>query len=262
MLAEFAQRSARFLLDHGPAQRTGLAWEHVSTGLAPEHSGRWAAVFFDPANYTVWQEGVRATPFLEGMATRAVVFDVPYFGLASAASVRGLVNWGAHDPGVASCARPDDLMSEFLSRFGPYPAMEWIYGFAWPSAERCRRMGEALANAVDVRALAARWLLKERLPDWDLGLIVVSEPHSAIEGLWHGVDPGHPLHGLPSAPCAGEGLRAVYRAVDRLVGDLIHASGTRRSCCSRWVAWGATVRTSQAWCCYRRFSIARPSGAH
>ena len=219
-LANVAGRSARFRLDHGPAQRTGLAWEHVSTGLAPADSGRWAAVSFDPNSYSVWQEGTRAVPFLDGLATRAVVFDAPYFDLARAASVRGLVNWGAHDPGVASSARPDDLLPDFMSRFGPYPAREWIYGFAWHSAERCSAMGEALANAVDLRTRAARWLLADKLPDWDLGLVVVSEPHSAIEGLWHGVDPGHALHGLPSASSAREGLRAVYRAVDRLAGEL------------------------------------------
>jgi predicted AlkP superfamily phosphohydrolase/phosphomutase len=84
-------------------------------------------------------------------------------------------------------------------------------------------MGEALVRATDVRARAARWLLEERLPDWDLALVVVSEPHSAIEGLWHGVDVTHPLHHSPSGIPAGNGLRTVYRAVDRLVGDLAEA---------------------------------------
>ena len=41
-LARLRERSARYLLDHGPAQRSGLAWEHVSTGLSPERAGRWA----------------------------------------------------------------------------------------------------------------------------------------------------------------------------------------------------------------------------
>jgi hypothetical protein len=35
-LAELRGRSARFRLDPGPAQRTGLAWEHVASGLSPE----------------------------------------------------------------------------------------------------------------------------------------------------------------------------------------------------------------------------------
>ena len=58
------------------------------------------------------------------------------------------------------------------------------------------------------------------MPDWDLGIVVVSELHSAIEALWHGVDPSHPLHRHPSAQVAGEGVIEVYKAVDRLVGTL------------------------------------------
>src|SRR5207244_9373173 len=72
----------------------------------------------------------------------------------------------------------------------------------------------------DLRAEATQWLLRERLPEWRMALVVSGELHSATEGLWHGVDPTHPLHNLPSAAPAGEGLVAVYRAVDRLVGKL------------------------------------------
>ena len=222
-IAAFRRESARFRLDHGPAQRTGLAWEHFASGLSPEATGRFAAVTFDPATYSAWQDGVSTAPFAASIDARTVVFDAPYFDLAKAPRVRGVVGWGAHDPGVPLGARPDALASEFHARFGAYPAAQWIYGFAWPSAERCRAMGQALADATDLRARAARWLLAERLPDWQLALVVVSEPHSAIEGLWHGVDADHPLHRLRSAGPAGEGLRAVYRAADRLVSDLSQA---------------------------------------
>jgi len=215
--------SARFLLDHGPAQRTGLAWEHVSSGLSPEAAGRWAAVHFDPATYTVWQEGSRFQPFPARLRSRTVVFDPPYFDLDRAPEVQGFVGWGAHDPGVPLAAQPPELLPELAARFGSYPATEFIYGHVWPSAERARRMGEQLAHATEIRARAARWLLAERLPDWDLALVVASEPHSAIEGLWHGIDANHPLHGLPSAEPARDGLLSVYRAVDRLVGDLAAA---------------------------------------
>jgi predicted AlkP superfamily phosphohydrolase/phosphomutase len=222
-LAALRRRSACFLLDHGPAQRTGLAWEHVSSGLAPEAGGRWAPVCLDPASYAVWQEGTSLTPFPGRLDARTVVFDAPYFDLARAPAVEGIVNWGAHDPGAATGARPAALLSEFEARFGAYPAKDSIYGFVWPSAERCRRTGEVLARAAEVRAQGARWLLGERLPEWDLAMVVTGELHSAIECLWHGVDETHPLHRLPSAGPAGEGLRAVYRAVDRLVGTLIEA---------------------------------------
>src|SRR5205085_2117645 len=130
---------------------------------------------------------------------------------------------GAHDPGIPKVARPKGVLPEFEARFGKYPAEKWLYGVVWSSAERTTEMGEALAQAVSRRAQAARWLLRERLPDWDLALVVVSEPHSAIEGLWHGVDATHPLHRMPSAEPAREGLLNVYRGVDRLVGELSDA---------------------------------------
>ena len=222
-MSRLAASSARFLLDHGAAQRSGLAGEHVATGLSPDAARLWTAVHFDPQTYDVWQEGTRLRPFPADLDCRTVVFDATYFDLDAAPNVRGIVSWGAHDPGVAQAARPANLLAEFNDRFGAYPAPRWIYGFAWPSAENARAMGSDLAHAVDVRAEAAHWLLSERLPDWDLALVAVSEPHSVIEALWHGVDPTHPLHALPSAGPAGAGVRAVYQAVDRLVGKLTAA---------------------------------------
>jgi predicted AlkP superfamily phosphohydrolase/phosphomutase len=219
-LGRLRQRSARFLLDHGPAQRTGLAGEHVSTGLSPADAHRWSAVDFDPATYALWQEGTRRAPFARLLTARTVVFDTPYFDLDQAPHVQGIVNWGAHDPGVPPGARPGGLLDELVRRIGVYPAQPWLYGIVWASAERTKRMGEDLAQACEVRGRAVAWLLGERLPDWELALVTVSEPHSAIEGLWHGVDPLHPLHALPSAGPAREGLVAVYRAVDGLVGLL------------------------------------------
>jgi predicted AlkP superfamily phosphohydrolase/phosphomutase len=219
-LARLLSRSARFRLNHGPAQRTGLAWEQVSTGRSPEATGRWSAVAFDPQTYEVWQEGTRLEPFTARLDVPTVVFDPPYFDLDLAPSTRGVVDWGAHDPGVEPGARPKDLLAELQSRFGAYPAKDWIYGIAWPSAERARTMGDALVRATDIRAEAARWLLHERCPDWRLAIVIAGELHSATEGLWHGIDSTHPLHRLPSAAPAAEGLRAVYRAADRLVGTL------------------------------------------
>jgi predicted AlkP superfamily phosphohydrolase/phosphomutase len=160
---------------------------------------------------------------MANLSARTVVFDVPYCDLSQAPQVRGLTTWGAHDPGVAAASRPDGIHQELHRLFGPYPAMQWIYGFCWPSADKTRAAGEALARAVEVRARAARWLLMERLPDWDLAMIVVSEGHSAIEPLWHGVDPNHPLHAIESAAPAASGLRKVYGAIDGLIGDLHEA---------------------------------------
>jgi predicted AlkP superfamily phosphohydrolase/phosphomutase len=223
-LAELAARSARFRLDHGPAQRTGLAWEHVASGLSPDAGRRWAAVEFDPATYSAWQEGARFDPWWGGLDRKVVVFDTPYVDLRRARNTRGVVGWGAHDPGIDLDACPHELLAEFEGRFGAYPAPEWTYGMPFPSKTRTQTMGETLCRALDVRTRAARWLATERLGDWDLFVAVAGEAHGAMEGLWHGLDPGHPHHAHPSAPAAGEALLALHRALDRMIAELVSAA--------------------------------------
>ena len=222
-ISRLRARSARFALDHGADKYSGLAWEHVSTGLAPSDGGRWSAVTFDPRTYQARQDATSRAPFVAGVASRTVVFDVPYCDLAQAPDVQGLTNWGAHDPGVATLAFPPGLHQEISEKFGPYPGAPWIYGFTWPSVEKTEALSAALTKSVDARTEVAHWLLAERLPDWELALVVVSETHSAIEPLWHGVDAQHPLHAIASAAPARAGLLNVYEAVDRLVGRLSEA---------------------------------------
>lgn len=221
VLAGLERDGARLLLDHGEAKRTGLAGEHFSSGLSPEAAQRWAAVDFDPTDYSIGQKQVKVHPFPEKINRRCVVFDAPYFDLASTRSIKGVVGWGAHDPGVPPTARPSTLALEIAARFGRYPAVPYIYGFTWPSAEETVRMGEALEQAVLQRSKVAEWLFSERLPDWDLGLVVISEYHSAIEAMWHGVDPDHPLHDMPSATPARVAVEKIYEAADRMVGALV-----------------------------------------
>ncbi len=219
-LSALAARSARFALDHGAARRTGLAGEHVATGLAPERSARHCGVQFSPSTYDCTPLAGGLEPFVSRLSSRALVFDVPGLDLQAAPTVRGIAGWRRSASDAATTFRPAGLATAFTREIGAYPADEWIDGFAWASPQRCRAMGEALAAAVDLRSRAARWLL-DRNPEWQFALIGVSEPRSAGEALWHGIDPAHPLHGLPSAQPAAAGLHAVYRAVDRLVGDLL-----------------------------------------
>ena len=222
-LQRLNRRSARFRLDHGRAIVTGLHGEHMSTGLAPEATGRHSAVHFDPERYLVWQEGTSLAPFPARLGARTVVFDPTYFDLARAPAIRGIVDWGAHDAGAPRLSRPTELRDEIAARFGPYPAAGWIYGSPWPSAAKTREMTEALTRAVEKRAEVAAWLLGERLPDWDLAIVTAHELHSVSEAMWHGIDPVHPLHGIATAEPSRAAIRAVYRAIDRLVGRLTEA---------------------------------------
>ena len=120
--ARLRSQSARYLLDHGRDKYSGISWEHVSTGLSPTDGGRWSSVSFDPVSYGVHQETTSMTPFVADASGQTVVFDVPYFDLARAPRVRGMTNWGAHDPGVPTTSRPAGLQDELRERFGPLPA--------------------------------------------------------------------------------------------------------------------------------------------
>jgi hypothetical protein len=224
-LDDLRRHAARFRLDHGTAQRTGLAWEHVASGLSPEAGRRWAAVEFDPATYAAWQEGARFIPWWVGLDKRVVVFDTPYVDLRRAPHTRGIVGWGAHDAGTVTAGAPIGLWTEFEQRFGPYPASKWLYATPWPSPVRTQAMGEALAQALGVRARAARWLASARLKDWELFIAVSGEVHSAVEGLWHGLDSSTPLHGHPSAPLAARAMLDVHRALDAMVAELVATAG-------------------------------------
>lgn len=222
-LARLQAQGACYALDHGRDKFSGLAWEHFSSGLAPHDGARWSSVTFDRKTYAISQEDTPSKPFLADLAGQTVVFDLPYCELSLAPRVLGVTSWGAHDPGVAAMSRPVGLRDELLALFGPYPAAEWIYGFCWPSPSKTRAAGDALVAAVELRTRAALWLLRDRLPQWNLGIVVISEGHSAIEPLWHGVDPAHPLHSVASAPFAGAALRRIYEAIDRSIGELRQA---------------------------------------
>jgi hypothetical protein len=219
-LARIRQQSARFLLDHGSARWIGVGEEHASSGLSPNDAERWSYIFFDKETYEVWQEGPLLAPFPARMRANTVVFDFPYFDLSRASQVRGAVAWGTHHAGVEFFTNPKTLRDELHERYGVYPADQWVYGFTWPSSGRCQSMANALVEGVALRSKMALWLLKERFLDWDLALVGVSEAHSALEALWHGVDKRHPLHSHRSSRAAAEGIYNVYQAIDRLVGAL------------------------------------------
>lgn len=224
-MAALRKRAARFLLDSGSVRRAGLPWENVISGLSPEAAGRWSPVEFDPASYSTWQDGTHFSPWWAQADRRIVVFDTPFVDLRRAGNTEGIVAWGAHDPGAPRAARPPELMTELVQRFGEYPAAEYLYEQPWRSAARAQLMGETLTRALGVRSRANQWLAVERFPDWELFFCVPSELHSGAEGLWHGVDANHPLHSHPSAEASAAALLQIHQALDRMVGQLVDVVG-------------------------------------
>ena len=219
-LARVLEGGSVIELDHGGDQVTGLAGEHVSSGLDSHASGRFAAVHFDAETYSVMQRGSIIPTVFDGSDQSVVAFDIGYLQVGATDHVDGLLDWGCHDPGGARSCRPDSLLAEVEDRFGSYPATKDIYGITWPDVDACRGAGERLAAAVGVRSSIAEWLLTEKFPEWRLALVGVSEAHSANEALWHGVDEDHILAAHPSAPVSRDAIRQVHVAIDDMIGDL------------------------------------------
>jgi predicted AlkP superfamily phosphohydrolase/phosphomutase len=209
-----------FHLLSGTTKYTGPVWEQFCSALTPEQISRWSAIHLDAGRYLPFQPHTEVVPFTERLEARTLVFDVPYFDLARS-HARGLTAWGSHDPGVPETSKPEGLAAEIIQRFGKYPAPEFVYGHVWHDAALAGAMAKAMVRAVEVRSDITNWLFAERFTDWDLGITVVAEYHSATEALWHGWDETHPLHAQPSAAPAREGMLGVYLAGDRMLGRLL-----------------------------------------
>src|SRR2546423_1135361 len=104
---------------------------------------------------------------------------------------------------------------------GPYASRQWLDGVSPRSGAQAEAMGAGLVEGLNARRRASCWLFAEAVRDWDLAIVVATEPHSASEALWHGIDPAHPLHNDPSAPQAAVALRDTYRATDDFIGELM-----------------------------------------
>lgn len=219
-LARLRAGSAVAELDSGGSQLTGLTAEHLATGLDPAASGRAHCFQFDPSTYTSTQVGSRHPPVFGAVPT--VVLDQGWIDLVgSNPNLFGLSDWGSNDPGFPPMSQPAELFAEVEQRFGTYPARPWLYGTPWASSAECAQTARDLVQAVHRRSSIASWLLAERLPDWQLAIVAVSEGHSAIEAFYHGIDPSPRWRSYPTREVAADGLRSVYAAIDQLIGDLV-----------------------------------------
>jgi len=221
VLERFRDSSRRHRLTSTVEYRTGHVWPRFLTGRGGDAT-RIAG--FDPATYTSFKCGARsATRFFDGdPVAPAVLFDVPYTNLSVGDDPAVVTAWGGHDPAYPRASRPRGLLREIDRRFGPHPAAENDYTAWWfqPSAVAWHR--RALVEGARRRGAIVPWLL-ETFPDHRFFATVMSEPHSAGEFFWHGVDDDHLLSGSPTAAAAEQALTEVYEAVDAALGQMLAA---------------------------------------
>jgi predicted AlkP superfamily phosphohydrolase/phosphomutase len=133
-----------------------------------------------------------------------------------------VTSWGGHDPAYPRASRPAGLLREIEARFGPHPAFANDYEIVWYRPHAIDALADALVVGARRRADIAVWLQAGR-PDWQLFVTVLSEPHSANEAFWHGIDERSPVAAAPTLEQAGRRLLEVYRAVDDALGRILGA---------------------------------------
>ena len=217
-LAELRGKSAVCRLDNVVAYRSELPWTLFLTGRRPSENRYWSTVEFDPATYETAVVGaLPAHPFFAVPGVKTVAFDVPHTVPSTDVDGVQVLAWGAHSPQYPRASVPAGLLREIDEIFGPHPAFDNDYDGSWYVPGFLDKLAEALLTGASRRLDVVEWL-RERVPDWDLLITVMSEPHSGGHHFWHGVDPTHPLAATATAPQAREHLLRVYKAVDAAVG--------------------------------------------
>ena len=220
-ISALGSQALQYELNQDPvALRSGMSGEQIATGKSPEQLNSFYTNQFDPSTYDFYLTRSIFAPLSSTINETNIAFDLAYYELDKSPNTVGITGWGSHDIGCMPSENPPTLRQEILDKFGPYKGADYLYGYVWPSVEKTKDMGEKLAAGVNQRAEIVEWLLSERCTDWNFAQIAVSEPHSGVEGLFHGMDENHPVGQHPSAPAAKQAMLGIYRACDNLVGQL------------------------------------------
>jgi hypothetical protein len=207
--------------------RAEYACTELLTGRSSDECRYWSTVVFDPATYTCATIGsARRRPFYAAAPEGPVVlFDVPHSLLVDGLPGVQVVGWGGHDARFQHprASSPAGLMDEIDRRFGLDPANAVEYRGGWHQDWYIDDLADALIAGARRRADIAIWL-QQRVPDWQLFFMGLTEAHSAGHNFAHGLDPDHLLGNHPTAPLARRRLIEVYRAIDACVGDVLRAT--------------------------------------
>ena len=133
-----------------------------------------------------------------------------------------LFEWGLHDRTFKICSDPPELLDQLLSRYGNHPVRSCdLHGRKRSGYER---LLDGLLQGVTLKTALLLDLFGRE--NWDLFVATFGETHCVGHQFWHFLDPHHQWHD-PAAPAnLRHGIRSVYQAIDKGIGDLIETAGS------------------------------------
>jgi predicted AlkP superfamily phosphohydrolase/phosphomutase len=198
-------------------------WPAFLTAVAPERTGWWTPLVYDPESYGVRDGGAydhREHPpfYARSPGLRVCIFDVPQSPLVAGLPGVQVRGWGAHSQMTPSGSDPDGVLGELVARHGAHPMYERDHAEPWDVA-KIRWLSAAMLEGVRRRvAIGCDLLRRER---FDLFLTVFSETHVAGHSFWHLSQPDHPFwRERPGADL----LLEVIEAIDAGLGELLAAA--------------------------------------
>jgi predicted AlkP superfamily phosphohydrolase/phosphomutase len=223
VLARFFAQAAHARLTMLDTHLTELPWTLFLTGVAPQRTGYWTPIAFDPDRYAVREIGAydfaEHPPFYaRSQGLRSIVFDVPQSALVAGLPALQIRGWGAHSAMTPSGSLPEGLLAELTQRHGAHPTFGDDHGEPW-DLMRLAKLRDGLIEGVRRKAAIGCELLARR--PFDLFVTVFCECHVAGHMMWHQSQPDSPI----AQPRLGaDPLLEVYRATDAAIGALLAAA--------------------------------------
>jgi len=223
-LAALASRSRAFRLDNPLQTLPGAIWPEINQGRTGGKTGE----FYVPNQLRAGEARLRSLAegdmhperYYWAQASRAgrrvAVIDPVQSARVPDLNGIQLFEWGLHDRNFATSSEPPALLHAIRARHGDHPVTSCDRHGETP--EGYRRLRDGLIAGAGAKAQFVRELLQRER--WDLFTVTFSEAHCAGHQFWHFLDPRHPWHD-PAAPQDLQGaLLAVYRALDRALGEV------------------------------------------
>jgi predicted AlkP superfamily phosphohydrolase/phosphomutase len=121
---------------------------------------------------------------------------------------------------------PPSLFEETVRRFGA-PSFDDVDEFNADSPGWIQQLPSQLERRVARKTDWAKWLLEKQ--DWDVFALYFGESDTASHYLWAHHDPSSPRRPASVSGEERRGLRQVYEALDRALGELVQSAGGEAS---------------------------------
>ena len=216
-----------------PEYSSGTMWPSINTGVGPLQHDFYSFGRFCEGSYQLRMarsSDVASEPFWKWFAEcgrRIVLADIPFSIPKTEYGGRQFWGWSVHDNWAwDKSSVPAELLSELTQGFGPHPVSS-CYEYT-TRTDSLRKLKAGLIQGIERRTAILKAMIMQG--GWDLLYGAYSETHCAGHRMWHLEDEAHPQYNREEVAMLGHGLRDVYRAIDKSLGELIACAGHNTIC--------------------------------